>query len=97
LGILFLDKKKHALQNMPASLVDLEYIDSSNLDKRIFNTKLIVLCDVDNPLLGKDGAAAIFGPQKGAGDSDIKKLEEVKSWIEQFQKDHSKNIFIPKK
>jgi len=75
LGILFLDKKKHALQNMPASLVDLEYIDSSNLDKRIFNTKLIVLCDVDNPLLGKDGAAAIFGPQKGAGDSDIKKLE----------------------
>jgi len=37
---------------------------------------LIVLCDVDNPLLGKDGAAAIFGPQKGAGDSDIKNLKQ---------------------
>jgi glycerate kinase len=34
-----------------------------------------VLCDVENVLLGKDGAAAVFGPQKGASPDDIKKLE----------------------
>jgi glycerate kinase len=34
-----------------------------------------VLCDVDNPLCGKDGAARIFGPQKGATAGMVEQFE----------------------
>lgn len=50
-------------------------IDTSKIDHRIFATELVVLCDVDNPLLGEKGAAAIFGPQKGASLEDVAVLE----------------------
>jgi len=75
LGARFLDDKNKMLMRMPESLSDLAHIDLSNLDKRIFDTELIVLCDVDNILLGDDGAAIIFGPQKGASVEEVKKLE----------------------
>jgi glycerate 2-kinase len=45
------------------------------LDKRISRCTLIILCDVENPLLGKRGSAKVFGPQKGATPSAVKKLE----------------------
>jgi glycerate kinase len=36
---------------------------------------VVVLCDVSNPLLGKHGAAAVFGPQKGATPADITEMD----------------------
>jgi glycerate kinase len=75
LGTRFINKNKQLLKNIPGGLSDLADIDVSNIDKRIFDTALIVLCDVDNKLLGKNGAAAIFGPQKGASDADVKMLD----------------------
>ncbi len=45
--------------------------------KMVFEkTEIIILCDVLNPLLGEYGAAAVFGPQKGASEKDIIILEE---------------------
>jgi glycerate kinase len=55
--------------------LDLEKIDSSQVDKRIFETELVILCDVENNLLGENGAASVFGPQKGATENNVKKLE----------------------
>jgi len=75
IGFRFLDKNGEELTNTPETLVDLEVIDFSMVDKRIKQCKIIVLCDVENVLLGKQGAAAVFGPQKGAGPDDVKKLE----------------------
>jgi glycerate 2-kinase len=75
LGFRFLDKGKKELNNIPESLVDLDSIDVSEIDKRIMHCELIVLCDVENMLLGKEGAAFVFGPQKGASPDDVKKLE----------------------
>ena len=77
LGMRFLDKSDNGLTGMPESLVDLTVIDSSSLDHRIKNIELIVLCDVDNLLLGENGAAEIFGPQKGATKKDVEKLEKA--------------------
>jgi glycerate kinase len=74
-GIKFLDKQGKELQRMPESLLDLEKIDSSQVDKRIFETELVILCDVENNLLGENGAASVFGPQKGATENNVKKLE----------------------
>lgn len=65
-GVKFLDKNRNEVPNEAYSLPLIEYIDISHLDPRIHDTKIIVMCDVDNPLCGKDGASAVYGPQKGA-------------------------------
>jgi glycerate 2-kinase len=75
LGFRFLDKHKKELGCIPESLVESDTIDFSKVDERIMHCELIVLCDVENMLLGEQGAAAVFGPQKGASQDDRKKLE----------------------
>ena len=45
---------------------DLAAVDLAGLDPRLAETTLRIACDVSNPLLGPDGAAAVYGPQKGA-------------------------------
>ena len=45
---------------------DLATVDLAGLDPRLGETRLRIACDVTNPLLGPDGAAATYGPQKGA-------------------------------
>ena len=39
------------------------------------DTRIVVACDVDNPLLGPHGAAAVYGPQKGASPDDVRTLD----------------------
>lgn len=75
LGVRFLDAKGKILPNLPADLAGLESVDLSGLDQRIPPCTLIVLCDVENSLLGEEGAAKFFGPQKGATEAVVKKLE----------------------
>jgi glycerate kinase len=75
LGIRFLDKNGADLPPTPAGLGDLGSIDTAGLDPRLAGTHITVLCDVDNPLLGPHGAAAIFGPQKGATPDQVELLE----------------------
>lgn len=52
-------------------------IDTSNLDPRLHETEIIVAADVENPAVGPDGAASIFGPQKGASSADIELLDSA--------------------
>ena len=73
-GVKFLDKVAIELDGSPASMSSLAFIDNSGIDKRVMNTRFIILCDVTNTLLGSSGAAAIFGPQKGASPPDVKLL-----------------------
>jgi glycerate 2-kinase len=75
LGVLLKGSAGNVLQNMPSSLIHLAAIDLTSMDRRILDTELIVLCDVENKLLGPDGAAAVFGPQKGASPYDVMQLE----------------------
>jgi glycerate kinase len=75
LGLKFLNETGEKIQNVPEGLIHLAAIDAADFDKRILNIELVVLCDVENVLLGDHGAAKIFGPQKGAGENDIIHLE----------------------
>ncbi|HEX7844927.1 MAG TPA: glycerate kinase [Chitinophagaceae bacterium] len=75
LGYQFLDKYGKELTDLPESLTMLDRIDDSQVDNRISGTELNILCDVENLLLGKEGAAPVFGPQKGASPGAVKKLE----------------------
>ncbi|MFQ6817512.1 MAG: glycerate kinase [Blautia sp.] len=51
-------------------------IDASNVDKRLKDKQIVVMSDVTNPLCGKTGASAIYGPQKGATPDQVKELDE---------------------
>lgn len=77
LGIRFLDTHGNELMNLPAGLADLDEIDLSGLDPRIIDCNLMILCDVDNYLLGIHGAASVFGPQKGAKEKDVLLLDSA--------------------
>lgn len=77
LGIRFLNANGEEISASPQSLTNLSAIDVSGLDKRILDCEVIILCDVDNKLLGIEGAASVFGPQKGAVGSDVERLEEA--------------------
>lgn len=77
LGVRFFDDDDNLLSSKPESLVKLSRIDVSGLDQRILDCELIVLCDVHNKLLGNQGAAAVFGPQKGASNQDVETLERA--------------------
>src|SRR2546422_4674175 len=50
-------------------------IDLAGLDTRLSETELRIACDVTNPLLGPRGAAATYGPQKGATPDDVRELD----------------------
>ena len=75
LGIKFRDAEGAELPALPINISRFRQIDSSSFDSRILNCQITVLCDVDNLLLGEQGSAAIFGPQKGASPSDIQILD----------------------
>ena len=77
LGARFLDSKGKELKPVPEDLSDLADIDISGINQRIFDCKIIALCDVSNYLLGTEGAAAVFGPQKGANPADVRRLETL--------------------
>lgn len=73
-------------------------IDSSDLDPRLASTRITVLCDVDNPLLGPGGAATVFGPQKGATPEAVQQLEaRLRHFAELIHKTTGKEIaHLPK-
>lgn len=76
LGARLLDGNGEPLGEPPIARLDqLARIDLSGLDPRLADCVIDVACDVDNPLLGPRGAAAIFGPQKGADDAMIVELD----------------------
>lgn len=74
LGIRFLKATGEELIS-PASLTGLARIDVSELDQRLLTCRITILCDVDNMLLGDEGSAAVFGPQKGADPDGVKRLD----------------------
>lgn len=77
LGARFLDDGGRALRPSPAALADLRSIDLSGWDARLLSVRFEAVSDVDNPLLGPQGAAAVFAPQKGADPRTVGILEKT--------------------
>ncbi len=77
LGVRFLDETGREITDLPLGLERLHGIDRSSMDKRISECRVVILCDVLNPLLGPDGAAAVFGPQKGATPEMVEQLASI--------------------
>ncbi|MEA5453909.1 glycerate kinase [Sinomonas sp. JGH33] len=75
LGARFTDDAGNELPLGGAALARIAEADLGGLDARLDTATLILAADVDNPLLGDRGAAAVFGPQKGATPSDVAELD----------------------
>ncbi len=66
----------------------LKTIDTTKLDSKITHTQFIALCDVQNPLLGPNGAAPVYAPQKGAAPADVQLLEAGLAHLTQLLPSH---------
>jgi glycerate 2-kinase len=77
LGARFLDAAGQPLAPGGAALLSLATIERDRLDPRLAAVQVTVACDVDNPLVGQHGAAAVYGPQKGASGEDVLLLDSA--------------------
>lgn len=77
LGVKLQDSTGHEVADGGAALRDLHHVDVIGLDQRWATTELILATDVDNPLLGVSGAAAIFGPQKGLDEHQVGVIDKA--------------------
>lgn len=75
LGIHFLDKNGKKINICGGNLKEIKEINISNFHKPE-HVEFVVACDVTNPLLGENGASAVFAPQKGADLETVQILEE---------------------
>lgn len=75
LGARLLDAGGVDLPDGGAALARLAHLDLSGLDPRLAHTYIALAADVDSPLLGPTGAAAVFAPQKGATPAEVDLLE----------------------
>jgi len=75
LGFKFLDGEGLELPPTGAALCRVRSIDASGRDSRLASAHFIAATDVDNPLAGNDGAARVFGPQKGATPQQVEELD----------------------
>ncbi len=77
LGARLTDADGRDLARGGAALAGLAAVDLAGLDRRIAGARFLVACDVDSPLTGPAGAAAVFGPQKGAGPAEVGLLDRA--------------------
>ncbi|HET6744627.1 MAG TPA: glycerate kinase [Candidatus Limnocylindria bacterium] len=81
LGLRILDDEGRELPDGGASLARLAAIEVDGLDRRLRKVRLTVASDVTNPLCGPMGAAATYGPQKGADPAAVEELDAaLKAW-----------------
>ena len=76
LGYRFLDSDGHELYPCGENLTKITAIDASDTDPRLARTEFVLACDVDNPFCGKNGAAAVYAPQKGATPEQVRALDD---------------------
>lgn len=79
-------------------LIDLKNISPLHLKEKFKKIEFIVLCDVDTPLCGPDGAARIFAPQKGASPSQVELLDIRLKYYASLLSEHTglQNLFSQK-
>ena len=75
LGVRFFDDQDNEVGKGGQDLARVARFDLTNLDPRIAQCEITVICDVNNPLTGPKGATYIFGPQKGAKGEILEQLE----------------------
>ena len=96
LGYKFLNKNGDEIADGGLALKDLYVIDDSCVLPTVHESNFHIACDVQNPLIGINGASYVFGPQKGASLEMIKELDNAleifNNYIEVNNKQYISNI-----
>ena len=84
LGVVFRNKNGESFIPVGGNLASIADIDMTKIDHRLKDIEIITMCDIENPLYGENGAAYVYGPQKGASpqmvnflDQNLRSLAEV--------------------
>ena len=75
LGYQFLDCDNNVLSPIGDNLIKVAKINRDKVHKRLAEIKVNVACDVSNPFYGTNGAAHVYGPQKGVNSTEIQLLD----------------------
>lgn len=75
-GVRFYNKEGIAFVPVGETLGDIAHIDISAAKKLFSGVEIVTMCDIDNPLCGTTGAAAVFAPQKGADTEMVFRLDQ---------------------
>ncbi|WP_033543764.1 glycerate kinase [Planococcus sp. CAU13] len=75
LGVKFFDEDQNEMNLIGGKLQQISAIDISGLNPKLADVEIITASDVTNPLLGENGAIAIFGPQKGVEQEELTRFE----------------------
>lgn len=86
LGVKFYDSDNKLFVPTGFTLNKIKKIDNSKYLEEYKDVSIIGLCDVTNPLYGKNGASYVYAPQKGANDEDVKVLDEGLKHLEEVVK-----------
>lgn len=87
-GVSFYNFKGEKFIPLGGTLCEVEKVDTGTMDPRFKKVPIITMCDIDNPFYGPEGAAAIYGPQKGADESMVAMLDEnMKHFAEVLKRD----------
>ena len=76
LGFEFLDNDQCHVFPCGENLGRIATVDASGVSQAVKDCQFTIICDVDNPLYGENGAAHIYGPQKGASPSQVEQLDQ---------------------
>lgn len=74
-GVRFYDAEGKDFIPVGGTLGEIRHIDVSGLDATLREVEIIAMCDIDNSMYGEKGAAYIFGPQKGADEKMVRRLD----------------------
>ncbi|MCL4144463.1 UNVERIFIED_CONTAM: hypothetical protein GTU68_007413 [Idotea baltica] len=93
LGYKFLDNEGNELQPAGKNLGKVAKVNRSLVHKKLAQVKVKVACDVSNPFYGKDGAAYIYGPQKGASLDEVELLDwGLENFARILERDFNSNV-----
>jgi glycerate 2-kinase len=93
LGVRLLDAAGHDIPTGGTGLAQLAHIDPTPARQLLNQTQIVLLSDVTNPLVGKFGAARIFGPQKGADPAMVELLDaNLSRFAEVMKRDLGKDV-----
>lgn len=88
LGAEFLDEEGRAFVPTGGTLTQIAHIRMKGLRETLAGAEVTVMCDIDNPLCGPAGAAAVFGPQKGADAAMVARMDAgLRHLAETLEKD----------
>jgi glycerate kinase len=86
MGVRFYDKTGRHFVPVGRTLCEIDSISADRLYTKGKKVQIVTMCDIDNPLCGAQGAAAVFGPQKGADAETITLLDEGLAHLAQIAK-----------